>query len=429
MSTPSLTRLPREILRRICGYLPCSSALTLLLVCRLLYRDCDDWTVWRDVVRRSLPHPSYVPTVPADDGWKRYVVAGTKAARTWEPRTVKDLEEWLPQLAAQGHADVLHGDLSFLHRLFDPVFTTTPFCAQPTSSEPGTPTWRLAQAAAFCLAVQHLSLPAPSEPSDRLSSVPWFRLADSNQQEVLAEDRGRRIVMQHALANRAISFFCTKLRYALANGGTSSQSTVGLFAPPTASTIPFPRFMDLPLPFTPGGPEHFSKCHLPTATVPTFFTDDEWTGYITLSRQGDGRCVNGIGGSHRDGFAPANSGMSTPPGHFPHGRHFERVVRFRLVEEYDGNRYRLQSNNFHSELDLHNLSIMVEKDTGHLIITHWHPRTPDFITSDAIITPFGIVSRLLPSEPFWMWLWKVQWSESMESCTGRKGLAPIGGEG
>ncbi|KAF2647190.1 hypothetical protein K491DRAFT_784873 [Lophiostoma macrostomum CBS 122681] len=411
MRALSLGRLPTEILRRIGSYMSCPSALTFLLVCRSIYQACDDWTVWRDVVRHSPHYPSLIFADDADE-WKRYVVAGTKAACSQGDWDTKDLEEWLPQLAAQGHSDVLRGDLSFLHRLCDAVVDTT-FRSASTSRELDAHTWKLAQAAAFCLAMQHLAQTASDASSDLLRSVPWFRLVDLDRQEVSAKDRGRLIMMQHALANRAVGFLCAKLRHALVNGNTASQYAAGLYAPPTARTIPFPRLMDLPLPFTPNGPERFGDCHLSAMTDPSFFVDDEWTGCTSKFGLSEVH-VNRIGGSHRDGFAPANSGLSTPPGNFPNGRHFEHVVRFHLVEQHDGNQYKLQSNNYHSETDLHNITMTMEKNTGHLTITHWHPLVPDFITSDAVITPFGIVSRLLLSEEYWIWLWKVQWSEFVE---------------
>lgn len=42
-----LTKLPPEILRRICMLLPSGAAINLLLTCRTINFACDEWRVWR----------------------------------------------------------------------------------------------------------------------------------------------------------------------------------------------------------------------------------------------------------------------------------------------------------------------------------------------------------------------------------------------
>lgn len=95
----SLERLPVEILRRIAGHLTAVSAFDFLLVCRNIYNACDDWIVWRDVVKASLnlsavsPHSEEI----TQGMWKLFAIADMKA----EQASLDDhVTEWLPQMMA-----------------------------------------------------------------------------------------------------------------------------------------------------------------------------------------------------------------------------------------------------------------------------------------------------------------------------------------
>lgn len=152
-------------------------------------------------------------------------------------------------------------------------------------------------------------------------------------------------------------------------------------------------------------------------TDPSFFISDEWTGYSSISGSKK-TTFNGIGGKNFDLLYHSDVGQWSGLGQFPQGRDFEPVVRFRLAEPYDGgDRYTLQSNNFYSEGELHILTIEVQRSIGRLKITHWHRLRPDFMTTEAVITPFGIISGLVPHQ-CWLWLWKTKWSERRELSVG-----------
>jgi hypothetical protein len=417
MASLSLSSLPRELLRHICGNLPCSSALDFLLVCRSIYRDCNDWTVWREIARQDIESFSggAIPIVGELDRWKRYVVAATKATSFSGCRSVKDLQEWLPQLAALSHPSVLHVSLWSLSEPYVVMFHSHAVsrAAEPVLPPPSTGvvefslhSWKLAQAAAFSLAMYHLSAPVSESdkpyPDELLESLQWARIGDLDQDGYSPEDQDKRATMQHAIANRAIGFFGARLRSA-----RDSILALGLPEPPSATGIPFSRLMKLPPPFTPKSLESFSKCHLPIMTDPSFFVEGEWTGYTSTSTQfGPGYVA--MGGAHHDGFARPGRGRAFPDGIFPNGRLFEGVVRFHLVGEDDGNQYRLQSNNFHSELELHSIRLTVTRKTGQITINHWHRLRADFMTTEGVISPFGIMTYLDLAQ-MWIWLWKVDW--------------------
>lgn len=62
-----LTKLPPEILRRICMLLPSDSAVNLLLTCRYINFACDEWRVWRawrDVLGGDPSLDALLPPMP-----------------------------------------------------------------------------------------------------------------------------------------------------------------------------------------------------------------------------------------------------------------------------------------------------------------------------------------------------------------------------
>lgn len=177
-----------------------------------------------------------------------------------------------------------------------------------------------------------------------------------------------------------------------------------IHVPPSASRIAFHAHMNLPPPFIPNSLDAFNSCHLPAMSDLTFFTNDAWTGCISIVSH-----VSSVGGPHQDGFAYGSNVGS--PGHFPHERAFEGVVQFSATEHEDSgdsnnNMYELQSNNFCSEGhgSLHRLHLRINNKTGQLLIHHWHPMIADLTITDGFITPFCIVSGLLPGA--WLWRWK-----------------------
>lgn len=397
MSRPSLIDLPTELLRRICGLLPCHSALDFILVCRVTHNACDDWTVWRAVLVHSGDFPSVLPDTENHDVWKPYVIASTKALTSYEHWTTKDIEGYLPQLFSLCHSRLMQSNGICLDGLYDSILAN----AIQISSLSG---WQQAQAAAFCTAVRYFGLNSTvEEQKDSLSSIPWppTPLVESpnwTTQETAAA--------QHTQANRVVGLFRARLH--LIRG--TSEPEVDVHRPPSAITIPFLHHMSLPLPLTSGSLASFNSCHLPSMTDPSFFTQDCWTGCFTTgmpSIYSDGFLA--VGGPHADAFP--EHGMTSPPGYFPHGRSFQSVVRFTKVGNSDERQYQLETNNFHTDKgSLHRLSLTVHKQTGQVSIQYWNAMlVTGHFTYPGVITPFGIV-MCLDQPKVWLWLWKVDWS-------------------
>lgn len=423
MASQTLISLPKELLRQICGRLPSQAALDFILVCRCIYEACDDWTVWRDVIYRSKSYPRGVPVSATDrrDVWKRYTIADAKARGFSGPWELSDLRMWLLQLATVSHSLVLQSETLSLERLVDltldrgshsppssgPVLPGTNNGLETSATkESDTESWTLAQAAAFCLAVNQFSYRDKHNASIDYSRklVQWAATTAPDPSDPEGEARGNLVVKkQHAIANLAVGSMCARLKSVYA----TRPPIMGVCEPPSAFTIPFSQLMKLPLPFATGALDDFSKCHLSATTDPDFLTSGDWTGsYHTLGSSPNS--FNPIGGPHHDGFD--HPPRSAPPGFFPYGRSFEGVVRFHRIGDADGTTIRLESNNFHSKATLHKLRVEVNSRTGQLAITHWHPMQDYYMTTEGVMTPFGIVSRMHVSQDSWLWLWKVEWS-------------------
>ena len=308
----------------------------------------------------------------------------------------------------------------FLHRLCDAICNvpivsgpeadphiqaTTDFALSPSRTA-DTHTWQLAQAAGFCLSAHLLARPLSlggEKPSCLLSSVQWFCLTDYRGHHVGTGDAAHRLVMLHALANRAVGFFYQELCWARANNRLCGSSHAGLMQPPTAYSLPWPTLYTPPVPFTPHGLEHFSTGHLSSMTEPSFFVDDEWTGYTC---NGLAKLFDGVGGDNSEVFH--NRLDEVPNDEFPF--RVERVIRFRLVRQWDSNnKYLLQSNCFQTQATIQILKVTVDKATGHLAISHSRWPRMDWLALDAVITPFGIVEAVYPRGS-WSWFWKCKWS-------------------
>jgi hypothetical protein len=421
MAATSLDGLPKELIRQICSCLPCESALRFTFVCRFIYQACDDWTVWRTVVTRNGRYIGAL-TTPASgdrDAWKQYVIAAAKAegnSRNWR---LQDLEEWFPQAAALCHPAILEGQTSSLMQLYGLALhdstlgdgcESTPSRFNYDFKNLSTHTWQLVQAAAFSLSMHYLAIQVPSEECDELArAVPWLPTNPPEIEQTNTEETKKIAVIQHALANRIVGFLGA--RFSLTRATIPREPAI--FDPPSATTIPFSRQMNLPLPFKPNSLESFCQCHLPAMADPRFMTDGPWTGtFGHLNSYPPGSVgFNSIGGPHWDGYIGYGGG--DPMGWYPHGRSFEGVVRFELVHE-DDTSYTLQSNNFHSQGDQHRIRLDVTRETGQLTMNHWHRMQgygnvpAHFPPTDGVLTPFGIVSHI--QRHIWLWLWKVDWS-------------------
>lgn len=305
-----------------------------------------------------------------------------------------------------------------LHRLCDPICSApivsggdvdpetqaeSLFALSPSRAE-DTHTWRLAQAASFCLSTHLLaSLSGEEEPPCLLQSAQWFRVTNYRGLDVGARDTVHHLVMLHALANRALSLFCRELRWALANGGMSGPPRARLVSLPTTRSLPLATLCATPVPFAADSLARFSTCHLPAMTEPGFFIDDEWTGCSSLGpapSPGPRTRFAGVGGDDEDD----GSNIPSP---------VEQVIRWRLVQQWDsGNKYLLQSNCFHMHCRHLTLKVTVDRATGHLKIAHNYAPRLDWEVLDAVMTPFGIVEAVHP-RGYWTWFWKCKWSETI----------------
>ncbi|KAJ4286920.1 hypothetical protein N0V90_012800 [Kalmusia sp. IMI 367209] len=417
-----LAQLPVEVLRTILLRLPSGAALAFILTCRYIHDACDDWTTWRDLIaaQRTLAdaYHTFLRYRTKRDGWKRYVVADALANQL-RPLDSKDVERWLPHVIALQHPVLASIDVPFLLQLCEAICSApivsghdvdpesqavSTFPLNPSRTE-DTHTWRIAQAAGFCLSVRLLADPPPlagtEPPCLPLRSVQWFRLTDYRGLDVGSRDPIHHLVMLHALANRVVGLFYQALRWGLANDGMCTTSRAGLILPPTIFSLPLPMLCAPPMPFTPDGLTRFSTCHLATMTDPSFFVDDEWTGY-TSSGGGPKTLFSGVGGDNVD--VSFNRLDELPNDEYPF--RVERVIRFRLVREWDGgDKYLLQSNCFQTQGNLNILRVTVHRATGHLKIAHNYPPQSSWAVLDAVMTPFGIVEAVHP-QGYWSWFWK-----------------------
>ena len=100
-----LSDLPLEILRRVCTNLSPEAALSFAHSCRHTYQACDDWIVWRSIVKGSARGRTDPPAAGLEQGRKekRYTMADTKVVRlTNGPCARPAIEQYMPQLMVLG---------------------------------------------------------------------------------------------------------------------------------------------------------------------------------------------------------------------------------------------------------------------------------------------------------------------------------------
>ncbi|KAF2125380.1 hypothetical protein P153DRAFT_389540 [Dothidotthia symphoricarpi CBS 119687] len=415
--------LPLEILHRICIYLPSESALAFLHTSPSIHQACNDWTVWRDLIAQNPSFPRGFST-STQYAWKRYVVADARASRLEEGTCIrKAVEQYLPQLLALKYtgAPSIHAEAFYnlCHPLISNAVYPRSLVRLATDSNPrwefmtnpsspfSASDWQSAQAAAFCFASRVLSDDtSPEDPETspfQLGSVRWL-LSTTEQTK-----NGKAVAMQHALANAVVGCFCSELRIALSGERTISENFDGCAYPPSDVEIPLKDCMALPVPFSTRSTEMFGTCHVRAMTTPSFFTEDEWTGYF--STRGDWRSVyQGVGGYSDEAVKSGRRASVCEPA-------VESVVRFRVVRTHENGDFVLRSNRFHTPTEQHVLTMLVERKTGRLTasLDNSCKSIEDVSGSEvrnAVITPFGIVHGVRPGE--WMWLWKSRWSREVE---------------
>lgn len=268
--------------------------------------------------------------------------------------------------------------------------------------------WQSAQAAGFCLSARLLAESTPPDKASPLAlvhAVRFPRLTNHLGHGIASGGPVHCTIALHALANQVIGSLYQEFRWALANNATCTRSAIGLLQPPRITSIPWSTLLIPPIPFSSNGLANFSVCHLAAMTDPSFFVEDEWTGFTSLGAESRIR-FDGVGDDNTD--VSYNHLDELPNSEFPF--RVERVIRFRLVRAWDnGSRYLLQSNCFQTRTAMHMLRMTVNRTTGHLAIAHNMPLLSSWSTLDAVITPFGIVESS-DLQGYWTWLWKCKWS-------------------
>lgn len=100
-----LSELPLEILRRICTELSPEAALYFAHSCRHTYHSCDDWIVWRTIVKASAPVGNKLPAAGLGRGCKEEgrKMADTSAVRAGAAlQDMSAIERYIPQLMTFG---------------------------------------------------------------------------------------------------------------------------------------------------------------------------------------------------------------------------------------------------------------------------------------------------------------------------------------
>jgi hypothetical protein len=100
-----LSDLPLEILRRICTYLSPESALSFAHSCRHTYQACDDWIVWRQIVKGSARVRIEPAAAVLEQGrkGKRYTMADARVVRSGNVVCGRPpIEQCMPQLMVLG---------------------------------------------------------------------------------------------------------------------------------------------------------------------------------------------------------------------------------------------------------------------------------------------------------------------------------------
>lgn len=213
-------------------------------------------------------------------------------------------------------------------------------------------------------------------------------------------DPGSPTVFLLQMAYRALPVICFELisyikqgkaknTHLRANTPTSAPASFPL--PPMPLTIPFPSFMDIPLPFSLGCADMLATCHLRTMTTAAFIESGEWTGYFGAQLQ---RPLHDMS---RPRFDPPTERVkfSVVP---KDGELGVLVLRSSALSDHGGK--------FYLEGELWIAS-------GKINLRRRHEKFPSVVYFRALITPFGIFANWAVAEGHWMWLWKSEWSAGL----------------
>lgn len=289
-------------------------------------------------------------------------------------------------------------------------------------------------ASSFCLAISSLGKSKVESDSSSplrtkllLRTIPWFNV-DSQVPSLCVEDKEKLVLALHTLSNIAVAHFTTEMRLAIQEYRVACTTIDGVSWPPYIETLPVSELVGnrLPDPLSPNCVEKFGTCHLASMATPEFFEDGEWTGSFAytglwgVEAQGVAQArdiFDCIGGKNR--LVQLN-GLDRPNNRYDFV--IEPVARFKTVVENDQeggdfmlrSSFVLRSNCFYSQMGSHVLEMRVEKETGLIDIKEWNAQGGKVgERRGAVLTPFGIVGPL-GLDGSWMWLWKREWSGSVE---------------
>lgn len=282
-------------------------------------------------------------------------------------------------------------------------------------------TWRKIQAASFCLSARLISQYTEWDwhsssfefwpPSASLfESAAWFDINPAEDEEFpyIPEEHPKWDVILHALANKLVGVLGVRLRLFLMERGIDSWTSF----PPTALTIPFSSFIELPPPFSFKSVEKFSTCHLQQMATPDFFVDGEWVGFTvyigsSFSEEGQSwvRRVDSFESFGCDRIV-RNPIQNTPGNDLV----LEKKVKFKFVVWVDAKSFILESNWFQSHTTAHKLKLTIDSSTGivEAVRRKYIMSIEVEERSTAVITPFGLVIGCKSGQ--WIWLWKCEWS-------------------
>jgi hypothetical protein len=160
--------------------------------------------------------------------------------------------------------------------------------------------------------------------------------------------------------------------------------------PPAAARIPFPSFMELPLPFALGCTEMFSMCHLRVMTSPAFIESGSWVAYFCNSLQ-----------------QPFNTGILLPKFDVP----LEGIQFSVSTQEGDSRVLNLRSNGrLFDDPRTFRFEAQMWTATGKINLVKFSDDGLQGTSFQALMTPFGIIGSSGEERGNWMWLWKSEWS-------------------
>ena len=99
-----LSELPLEILRRICTNLSPEAALCFAHSCQHTYRACDDWAVWRNIVKGSARVRTEPPTKRFEESRQQNeIMTGANVVRPGDGfRNMSAVKQYMSQLMVLG---------------------------------------------------------------------------------------------------------------------------------------------------------------------------------------------------------------------------------------------------------------------------------------------------------------------------------------